>query len=209
MAQPPRPFVLRVAHLAGRTIETGQRFSVGINFFETRRPALSDFVLAFGGINLAELQSIEQDAPECVSLVRTLEGTQHLRVDFLTPTELKSSAKGGRLAAKPDFHALFARARDRVSALRAFYGPGPLAIDFKAMGQRAREIRMIHCNIKRVGRARVSKRTGQIHGIGGFIGVAEYEGELGEFLPVLEAARWTGVGRHCVWGNGEILPRLI
>ena len=36
--------------------------------------------------------------------------------------------------------------------------------------------------------------------------VAEYQGDTGEFLPILEAARWTGVGRHCVWGNGEILP---
>ena len=41
--------------------------------------------------------------------------------------------------------------------------------------------------------------------IGGFIGTAEYEGPVAEFLPILRAARWTGVGRHCVWGNGEIV----
>jgi len=34
--------------------------------------------------------------------------------------------------------------------------------------------------------------------------VAEYEGQLGEFIPYLEAAQWTGVGRQCVWGKGEI-----
>jgi len=51
---------------------------------------------------------------------------------------------------------------------------------------------------------RRSSRTGQVHGIGGFVGVAEYEGELGEFVPYLEAARWTGVGRQCVWGKGEL-----
>jgi hypothetical protein len=27
---------------------------------------------------------------------------------------------------------------------------------------------------------------------------------LAEFVPFLRAARWTGVGRQTVWGNGEI-----
>ncbi|MCU1257176.1 MAG: hypothetical protein JWO80_61, partial [Bryobacterales bacterium] len=40
--------------------------------------------------------------------------------------------------------------------------------------------------------------------IGGFLGTAEYEGELAEFLPYLQAAKWTGVGRQSVWGKGEI-----
>jgi hypothetical protein len=40
--------------------------------------------------------------------------------------------------------------------------------------------------------------------LGGFTGWAEYEGELREFVPYLEAARWTGVGRQTVWGKGEI-----
>jgi hypothetical protein len=56
---------------------------------------------------------------------------------------------------------------------------------------------------------RRSSRTGQTHGIGGFTGFAEYEGDLAEFLPWLEAAQWTGVGRQSVWGKGEIrLQRL-
>jgi hypothetical protein len=36
------------------------------------------------------------------------------------------------------------------------------------------------------------------------VGEVDYEGELSEFVPYLEAARWTGVGRHTVWGNGAI-----
>jgi hypothetical protein len=34
--------------------------------------------------------------------------------------------------------------------------------------------------------------------------VVEYAGELGEFLPWLRAARWTGVGRQTVWGKGDL-----
>ena len=44
---------------------------------------------------------------------------QRLRVRFLTPTELK----GGD---EPEFGVLIARVRDRISMLRALYGPGPL-----------------------------------------------------------------------------------
>ena len=40
---------------------------------------------------------------------------------------------------------------------------------------------------------------------GGFVGEADYEGNLTEFVPFLKAAEWTGVGRHTVWGKGAIL----
>ena len=33
---------------------------------------------------------------------------------------------------------------------------------------------------------------------------SEYEGDLAEFVPYLEAGEFTGVGRHCTWGNGQI-----
>jgi hypothetical protein len=40
--------------------------------------------------------------------------------------------------------------------------------------------------------------------LGGFVGDAEYEGELGEFMAYLLAGKWTGVGRQTVWGKGEL-----
>jgi hypothetical protein len=68
---------------------------------------------------------------------------------------------------------------------------------------------MTRCETQRVDIRRHSSRTGQTHGIGGFTGFAEYEGNLAEFLPWLEAAGATGVGRQAVWGKGEIrLQRL-
>ncbi len=70
-------------------------------------------------------------------------------------------------------------------------------------------IQMSRCELRHVEAQRRSSRTGQVHSLGGFTGFAEYEGELAEFLPFLEAARWTGVGRHCVWGKGEIDARVI
>jgi hypothetical protein len=111
---------------------------------------------------------------------------------------------GDQLVTRPEFDVLFARARDRVSTLRALYGAGPLEIDFRAMGQRAAAVRITRCQLRHVKAERRSSRTGQVHSIGGFVGVVEYEGELGEFIPYLEAACWTGVGRQCVWGKGQL-----
>jgi len=124
-----------------------------------------------------------------------------IRVNFLSPTELKHDS---RIVPRPEFPILFGRVRDRVSTLCRLYGSGPLEIDYQESNQRAALIRMTECRMHRDETERRSSRTGQVHSIGGFTGMAEYEGEFAEFMPFLEAARWTGVGRQCVWGKGEI-----
>lgn len=203
----PRPFVFRAAHLDGRTIKAGERFAVEVNLFDTRNPPVKWFQRAmtemgkrgFGG-GRAELESSEQRRVS-ISLAAGGPEVRRLRVEFITPTELKG--ENGRVT-RPEFKVLFARARDRVSTLRALYGAGPLEIDFRAMGERAAAVRMTRSDLRHVEARRRSSRTGQVHGIGGLVGTAEYEGELSEFLPYLEAAGWTGVGRQCVWGKGEV-----
>jgi hypothetical protein len=131
--------------------------------------------------------------PLCASRVRVC----RVRLNFVTPTELKG-------AEHPEFGILLARIRDRISTLRELYGDGPLGIDFKAFGERASCIATARCELLPVAAERISRATGQRHSLGGFTGVAEYEGDLAEFLPYLEIARWTGVGRQTVWGKGEI-----
>jgi plasmid stabilization system protein ParE len=127
-----------------------------------------------------------------------------IRVQFQTPTELKA-AFGDAM----DFAVLLARARDRVSTLRSLYGEGPLEIDFRGLAERARYVKTVRAELRRIAVERRSGRTGQRHGIGGVVGFAEYEGDLAEFLPYLEAAAWTGVGRHCTWGNGQIRTEIL
>ena len=106
---------------------------------------------------------------------------RRLRVTFLTPTELKNQDR-------PEFAPLFARIRDRISTLRALYGHGPLEIDFKAIGERAAAIRMTRCEIQPVDLRAHESHQRQRHNLGGFIGFAEYEGDLAEFIPYLEIA---------------------
>jgi len=206
----PRPFVLRASHLNGKRIAPPEPFWFDINLFDTRRPNVELLAEAFDRwATLLSVQAVGADGcpregPISIPLEPPSTTPQKLRVEFRTPTELKGGAGN-----KPDFGVLLARAQDRVSALRQFYGPGPLAIDFRAMRTRAAGVRMTRCELQQVSRARRSSRTGQIHGIGGFVGAVEYEGSLGEFWPYLEAARWTGVGRQCVWGKGELGVKAV
>ena len=47
LADWPRPFVFRAAHLDGRTILQGEPFYFDVHIFDTRDPVLAYFVLAF------------------------------------------------------------------------------------------------------------------------------------------------------------------
>lgn len=228
-AEWPRPFVLRTRPLDGQVFFPRKPFSFDVHLFDLRNPELPSFVKAFALIarqgmgplrRRAKLTSVEQldadgrvlgqvwDGKKCANLFEPASvpltgngAAPSLSIRFLTPTELKCD---GGLAARPDFPVLFARVRDRISILRTLYGPGPLEIDFRALGERAASIEMPRCQVEATHVRRRSSRTGQVHPLGGFTGEAEYRGRLGEFLPYLQAARWTGVGRQTVWGKGEI-----
>jgi hypothetical protein len=228
----PRPFVFRAIHLDGRTFAPGQPFHFDLNLFETAQQTISYLVLTFAQlaryglgarrskVELVRVEKLNEAAepsallyanslihaksdvpPLTLDLLPNGPPVSRLRVRFVTPTELKS---GQQIAQRPEFAILAARARDRISTLRELYGAGPLAIDFREFGERASLVKITRCEITTLDIQRRSSRTGQVHSIGGFIGEAEYAGDLTEFVSYLRAAKWTGVGRQTVWGKGEI-----
>jgi len=232
LADWPRPFVFRAIHLDGRTFAAGQPFHFDLNLFDINAPAIAYLVLTFAQVardglgasrrkvDLVTVSKLDEQGkavasiyengsiksqndrpPLTLDLQPTAERVSRLLVKFVTPTQLKS---GQQIAPRPEFAVLAARARDRISTLCELYGAGPLPIEFREFGQRASMITMTRCEIENVEIERRSSRTGRIHPIGGFVGEADYEGDLGEFLPYLKAAKWTGVGRQTVWGKGEI-----
>lgn len=232
LADPPRPFVFRAAHLDGRRFEPGENFHFDVHIFDMRDPALACFVRAFAhlaheglgpGRGRAALVRVDQlgadrrprvevfNGETCLvrealpplelDLAPREEAVERVRVRFLTPTELK---RAGEVTLRPEFGVLFARIRDRISTLRALYGPGPLAIDFKGLGERAERVRLTRSALRWTETMRRSGKTGAHHPFGGFTGDVEYAGALAEFLPFLETAQWTGVGRQTVWGKGAV-----
>lgn len=233
----PRPFVFRARHLDDRTVQPGESFCFDLYAFSLDHDVFAYFILAFAELareglgprrGKAELRQVRRlslgDLPEqvvyehstqliaealepvSIDLTQSVSAPHRIRVAFLSPMELKHEHK---IANRPEFPILFGRIRDRISTLRKLYGEGPLDIDFQGSNARAASVIMTHCQIRRQESTRWSTRSGQAHSIGGFVGTAEYEGELAEFLPYLEAARWVGVGRQVVWGKGEISIQII
>ena len=212
---PPRPFVFRAAHLDGAVQPPGSSFHFDLHFFDVRHPeALDGLVNAFAelahtglgqGRGRAELTGTESSGV-VLSLDPPANAVHHVTVEFRTPTELKS---GAAPADRPEFPLLAARIRDRLSTLATLYGDGPLPLDFRGFGERALAVVMTRCEVSHHSQTRRSSRTGQTHPLGGFTGQADYQGELAEFVPYLEAAAWTGVGRQTVWGKGEIAVRAL
>jgi len=225
----PRPFVFRTGAVDGREIAPGGDFHIDMHVFDCRSEAVDAIRVALErlgeaglgpGRGRAALSRIEQmdtkesvreltgepGSPSVVSLDPEPgdEAERQVRLRFVTPTELKGGNPGDRSADAPEFGVLFARLRDRIATLRELYGAGPLAIDYRGLGARARKIGLVSSDLEWMTTRRRSSRTGQTHPLGGFTGEAEYAGELGEFLPWLRAARWTGVGRQTVWGKGDV-----
>lgn len=233
LADWPRPFVFRASHLDGRTLHPRDHFHFDVHLFQLQGPTIAYFVLTFAqlakeglgpGRGRAFLTAVDQLDLAGVRLTRLFDGEKfcgtaevepswvpldaadgpisRIQVRFLTPTELKAAHQ---IAARPEFGILMNRVRDRLSTLSALYGEGPLEVDFAAFGARASRVQMTSCRLADVHTMRLSTRTGQTHPLDGFVGVAEYEGDLAEFVPYLEAAHYSGVGRQTTWGKGEIL----
>lgn len=229
---PPRPYVLRALALSGRTVEPGETWFFDLYLFDTRPPHLAGPLLASlhavshegiglgrGRAELTRAEVLDGAAQPAHSLdvaaePRILrlpleplrEPVHRVRIRFVTPTELKLS---GQTVSQAEFGPLFARLRDRISLLRALYGEGPLPVDFQALGRRAAAVRLVRSDLAFARASRRSSRTGQVHPLGGFLGEAEYEGDLREFLPYLKAGWWTGVGRQTVWGKGAIQTEIL
>lgn len=197
----PRPYVFRARHLAGLSIAPHADFHFTVHFFTSNPAPLLDAFRRLDSLLGAplELLSHTQDN-RLLSLAPLPDAPPRIAIEFLTPTELKRDF---------DFTGLLATLRDRVSNLRAAYGPGPLDIDHRALAERARAVRLLNSELHPVRAARTSSRTGHTHPIGGLVGRVVYEGDFREFLPYLDAAAFTGAGRQASWGKGEILWRTI
>ena len=233
----PRPFVFRAGSLDGRSVAIGESFQFDVHLFDLDADSLRYFILAFAQfadaglgprrgkarlVSVVMLNARSEEAvtiynnetflspsalqPIVISLRLGPEPVSRIRVEFLAPTEIKQN---GHILDRPLFGSLFRRLVSRLSDLRKFYGAGALEIDFAGMGRRSDEVTLLTSALTHVHSERVSGHTGQRHAIGGFVGSAEYEGTLSEFLPFLIAGYWTGIGRQTVWGKGVIRTSVL
>ncbi|MCX6602433.1 MAG: CRISPR system precrRNA processing endoribonuclease RAMP protein Cas6 [Acidobacteria bacterium] len=228
----PRPFVLRAAHLDGLTVPPGTNFSLDINLFDLHPHAPLHLIRALsqladtglgpgrGSVLLTSVAVLSADSHPSqtlyqanqflpltemetltLSLLPPVEPFTSLQIKFASPTELKGVPHHPTTI---PFAPLFARVRDRLSNLRRLYGDGPLDIDYRQLGDLATSVTCTSTVLHHASVDRFSSRRQTTHSLSGFLGHATYQGNMTPFIPYLQAAFWSGVGKHTVWGNGKI-----
>lgn len=233
----PRPFVFEPPWDGPERLEPGGRLEIGLTLLGKAAKLLPYFVVALremGRVGLGPTRGrLRLEAVTLIALsgeqtvftadrsvliqpergIRVLDLTRAgdgsataVRIAFRTPTTLK---REGLLVERPTFADVVKRARDRLSSLAAFFGDGPLEIDFAAVGEAACSASTKSCTTAWERRTRRSSRTGHVHETSGIVGEAVYEGELGMWMPLLRLAEAVHVGKYAVWGNGWIGVEVV
>lgn len=128
------------------------------------------------------------------------DGVDTITVKFLTPTRLKHL---GHYATQPDFHVLVRALLRRVSSLSYFHCGERWETDYRGIIEAAKRVRLAQARTEWVDWERYSCRQRQRMKLGGLVGQATYEGELGPFLSLLVLGELVHVGKACVFGHGK------
>ena len=134
-------------------------------------------------------------APERVSRER-------INLRFLTPTRIRVK---GHLSGGPGFRELAFAMLRRTLELAYFYVPGAdVDWSFHELLELAGRVRVVGANLRWHDWRRYSNRQQTSMTLGGFVGDLQLEGDLGPFLPLLEAATVLHVGKGTTFGLGRV-----
>ncbi|MGB9628868.1 MAG: CRISPR system precrRNA processing endoribonuclease RAMP protein Cas6, partial [Thermodesulfobacteriota bacterium] len=123
-----------------------------------------------------------------------------LRLKFLTPTRLKYDEK---LTPHLEFHILLRNLLRRISLLSYFHCGEEVNIDFKAMIEESKKIRVIKSDLEWSDWERYSNRQSTKMRMGGLIGEVFFEGDFGPFWPYLFLGEYLHVGKGTSFGLGK------
>lgn len=124
-----------------------------------------------------------------------------LSVKLLTPLRLKHD---NHFQQTLPFHLLIRAALRRIAGLEEAFGQGEPQLDYRGLVRRAGQIvtRESDCCWVDIERYSNRQQTGML--MGGLQGELVYEGELGEFLPLLRYCEVTHLGKQTAFGLGRV-----
>ncbi|MBW1700025.1 MAG: CRISPR system precrRNA processing endoribonuclease RAMP protein Cas6 [Deltaproteobacteria bacterium] len=129
------------------------------------------------------------------------QASQRIRVSLETPLRFKAN---GRLRDSLPFDMLVRLMLRRVSSLMSAYGGGEPPLDYSGMVRRAGAVRTVESRLRWFDWRRYSSRQEKSMQLGGLLGDVTYQGELGEFLPLLEFCSHVHIGKQTSFGLGKI-----
>jgi hypothetical protein len=150
-----------------------------------------DHTLISGGTEEMHLEAPDRGAPPVRELTLTL----------LTPLRLKFQ---NHLQAELPFHVLVRTALRRVSTLLKHFGAGEPRLDYKGLSARAQEVEVLRSSLAWFEWPRYSQRQEQAMLLGGLLGSITYQGNLGEYLPLLRFVEKVHLGKATTFGLGKV-----
>ncbi|MBW1616287.1 MAG: CRISPR system precrRNA processing endoribonuclease RAMP protein Cas6 [Deltaproteobacteria bacterium] len=183
-------------------------FKEGEEFAKRGTFALNSVFLEDTLIYLAENQRLNlmENLPDISVNLDKTENIKKIKIDFITPFRMKYK---NRFNSDADFHILARGMIRRAKSLMAIYGNEALDIDYQDMIQRAEKIKIIETNITWEDLSRYSGRQKKRMFFGGIKGSVVYEGELGEFMPLIKFCEKTYIGKQSSFGLGRIKASVI
>ncbi len=132
--------------------------------------------------------------------------TISLKLICETPLRLKFE---NRLKADLPFHVLVRAMLRRVSSLFNCYGAGEPLIDYKGLVKKAASVQILDSSLKWFDWERYSFRQNKSMLMGGITGSVTYEGNLQEYLPLIEFCEKVHLGKQTSFGLGKIKAEII
>lgn len=234
IAAPPHPYVLDVADTEKSRYRQGDSLSFTLKLFGRANEFLPYFIYAFDHIGTLGIGRSREgkrglfllDSVTCGDRVIYSARDKRLMdcrpagnlilqpaspddrergrvgIRFLTPLRLKFQ---NSLECELPFHVLIRAALRRVSSLMEYHGSGEPVLDYRGLVERALGVTVLHSNLRWYDWRRYSNRQESEMLMGGLLGEIQYEGSIGEFLPLLRFCEEVNLGKQTSFGLGRFM----
>lgn len=230
VSAPPHPFVIEPPQTDQTHFSPGDPFDFSLLLFGAVNQSLPYFIYAMentGKIGVGarvngtrgrfSLLSVECDSMPIYSAVEKRLKTEghlqalcignapganvrRLKMQMQTPLRVKHD---NRLSDHIPFHVLVRAMLRRASTLLSAYGDGPPVLDYGGLVERARKIRTARSTLSWTDWRRYSQRQERSMMMGGVTGAVHYEGDIGEFMPLVEFCQQVHIGKQTAFGLGQ------
>ena len=149
------------------------------------------------------------DAFESLSVSESVGRTDEtLKVRVTLKTPLRFKFKGSLNDGLP-FHILVRAMLRRMSSLMNAYGSGEPPLDYKGLVERAGKVSIMESKLNWFDWRRYSQRQDRTMFMGGITGSVTYEGEMSEYLPLLDFCTKVHIGKNTSFGLGDIGVEIV
>jgi hypothetical protein len=227
---PPHPFVIEPPLDGKRRFSPGERFECTLILFGAANEKLPYFVYAFekmgrigiggrvngdrGRFTLEQVEAsgrvVYSEGERKIHKTNSL-GTLSLsvqesrasavRVTLETPLRLKFES---RLTAELPFHVLVRAMLRRVSSLFNTFGDGEPDLDYRGLVREAEAVLTKDSSLRWFDWERFSNRQNTRMFMGGIVGSVTFEGNLRNYLSLLELASEVHIGKQTTFGMGKL-----